>query len=561
MPSGLLSLLRLAALGAVLTATFAGCASVDSARPSASSPSVSGPAPAGGHAVGDPATASATSAAIAVASTVPDPEGDAARFAASTTPPAPSLALPREPGPVAVDGLEQLLRDRTVARPLGDAEAFSRDTTAPPAPGDLWDRIRAGFAMPELDSPLVEQRTRWYLARPDLLAQMLARGAPYLHFIVEEVERRGLPTELALLPFVESAMNPTALSHASAAGLWQFIPATGRRFDLSQDWWVDQRRDVVDSTRAALDYLQEVHAMHGDDWFLALASYNWGENAVARAVAYNRARGRPTGYEHLRMPTETRHYVPKLLALKRIVADAATLGVELPPVADAPYFVSIEHPVPMDLKLAAHFAEMSVEDFVALNPAHNRPVIAASRHNEIRLPVDRVATFLEAAERHAQQRRPFVSWKPHTLANGETIESIAERTGSTAAEIRRANGLPANRRLRPGSRILVPGGRVADASYVESFDAPHLLWQPPPSKARSRARRGPSAASTRSRSVAAERRTRPTSAVRAKGSTRNATPGRAPAARRTVAPAPKKATRPSAQGTSRQRASRPPARR
>jgi membrane-bound lytic murein transglycosylase D len=473
---------RRAAAIVLLCAGFAGCASIG---PDAST-GFGGPAATIG--AGEPPAASEDGAAPVRAATAPpssaSPRARAARVARAVPSDLAIEALPSvEPGPSIADA------------PVMTRERGPTDVPAAAMPS-LWDRVRAGFAMPALDSPLVEQRTRWYLARPDLLERMLERGAPYLYFIVEEVTKRGLPTELALLPFVESAMNPGATSHAAAAGLWQFIPATGRRFDLSQDWWIDERRDVVASTRAALDYLQQVHAMHGQDWFLALASYNWGENAVARAVEANRRRGRPTGFEHLRMPDETRHYVPKLLALKRIVADASALGVNLPPVPDAPYFVTIEHPVPMDLKLAARFADMSVEDFVALNPSHNRPVIATNRNAEIRLPVDRVALFLEAAQRHATQRRPFVSWKPHTLKAGETIESIAARTGASAADIRRANGLPANRRLRAGSRILAPAGNVADASYVESFDAAHLVFHPPPRERRGKAvrARGPAKA-------------------------------------------------------------------
>jgi membrane-bound lytic murein transglycosylase D len=423
------------------------------------------------------------------------------------------------PVPATLVGIDDLLRhlepepERATPPRLTAAPALTLDAarTMPAAsPGaSLWTRIRAGFAMPELQSPLVAQRVRWYTARPEDLKRMLERGAPYLHFIVEEIAQRGLPMELALLPFVESAMNPIALSHASAAGLWQFIPATGRRFDLSQDWWIDERRDVVSSTRAALEYLQEVHAMHGDDWFLALASYNWGENAVARAVKANRRAGKPTGYEHLRMPNETRHYVPKLLALREIVARADALGIDLPTLPDRPYFVSIEHASPMDIKLAARFAGMSLEDFVALNPAHNRPVIAANRHDEIRLPIDRVEAFQAAALRHAQMQRPFVSWQPHTLAAGESIEAIAERTGVGAGEIRTANGLPAGRPLRAGSRILVPAPGVSDASYVAAFHAPYLLFHAPPRAARKgyRGARGAPAAVTRTASGARVRTT------------------------------------------------------
>lgn len=345
---------------------------------------------------------------------------------------------------------------------------------AAPAYRDLWDRIRAGFAMPELATPLVAEKERFYLQRPDYLQRMFARGSRYLFHIVEEIERRGMPTEIALLPFVESAMNPTALSSAKAAGLWQFIPSTGRAYNLQQDWWVDNRRDVVQSTEAALDYLQKIYALAGNDWFLALASYNWGENAVARAMRRNQARGLPTDYLSLTMPAETRHYVPKLIALKNIVLRAAELGVELPALPNEPYFVTLEKTRPIDLALAAKFAGMSVAEFVALNPAHNRPVIAASRNNQIKLPADRLDAFLEAVERHGKANGAFATWQPHTIQPGETIASIARRAGISAAELLEANGLRRGQRILAGTRILAPQRAVEDETRIENFEGPRV---------------------------------------------------------------------------------------
>ncbi len=343
-----------------------------------------------------------------------------------------------------------------------------------PGEASLWDRIRNGFAMPVLESPLVADKERFYLQKPEYLQRMFSRGSRYLYFIVEELEKRGMPTELALLPFVESAMNPTALSPAHAAGLWQFIPETGKRYNLSQNWWVDNRRDVVHSTRAALDYLQEIYAMHGNDWFLALASYNWGENAVARAIKKNQARGKPTDYVNLDMPNETRHYVPKLIALKNILQRAAELNVALPELPNRPYFATIEKTRPLDLKLAAQFAGMTVDEFVALNPAHNRPVIAASKNNEIKLPADRIDAFIDAVERHGEARKPFASWQPYTLKAGESLESVAQRGNVGVAELRKANGLTGNSRPIEGTRILAPYRVVDDETSVEEFVAPRI---------------------------------------------------------------------------------------
>ncbi|MET0507138.1 MAG: transglycosylase SLT domain-containing protein [Burkholderiaceae bacterium] len=342
---------------------------------------------------------------------------------------------------------------------------------------DLWQRIRDGFAMPDLPTPLVEQKKRFYLQRPDYLKRMFERGSRYLHFIVEEVERRGMPTEIALLPFVESAMNPVALSSAKAAGLWQFIPATGKRYDLEQNWWEDNRRDVVESTEAALQYLQTIYAMHGNDWFLALASYNWGEGAVGRAVRANRARGKPTGYLHLKMPNETRHYVPKLIAMKEIVLNAAALGVDLPPLPDEPYFVLVKKTRPIDLTLAARFASMTVEEFVALNPAHNRPVIAATENNMLKIPADRLEGFVAAIARHEADQKVFATWQPYTLKPGESLEDIARRGGVTAAELRRANSISPDVTILAGTRLLAPQKSVTDESKIASFNGARIYQQ------------------------------------------------------------------------------------
>lgn len=339
---------------------------------------------------------------------------------------------------------------------------------------DLWSRLRAGFALPDLPTPLVAEKERFYLANREALTRMFTRGARYLHYIVEEVERRGLPAELALLPFVESAMNPVALSSAQAAGLWQFIPSTGKHYNLAQNWWVDNRRDVVKSTHAALDYLERIHEMNDDDWFLALASYNWGEGAVGRAVKANRARGGNGSYLSLSMPNETRHYVPKLIALKNIILRADELGLALPAIPNRPYFVTIEKTRPIDLKLAAEYAGMSVDDFVALNPAHNRPVIAASRNNQIRIPADRLEAFQTAISLHDLKRRPMASWQPYTLKQGETLDEIARRGKVSTQELIKANGLRANARVLAGTRVLAPQDEVEDEREVETFQGPRV---------------------------------------------------------------------------------------
>jgi len=345
-----------------------------------------------------------------------------------------------------------------------------------PTYSNLWDRMRAGFALPPLDSPLVNKHIQYYSHKPEYLERMFERGSRYLFYIVEEIEKRGMPGELALLPFVESAMNPTAISPAKAAGLWQFIPSTGKAYNLSQNWWVDNRRDPVHSTQAALDYLQRIYELQGNDWFLALASYNWGEGAVGKAMRRNQASGRSADYLSLNMPQETRHYVPKLMALRAIVANPEAFNVRLPPMPNKAYFVEVEAPLHLDLKLAARFAGMSEDEFVSLNPAHNRPVIAARTNDQIKIPADRVESFLAAMKAHEEANKPFSRWRPYTLEQGESIQSLASRLGISAQEIMRANGLRTSKVL-PGTRLLAPApdDKPTAMTVMTSFDGPRIL--------------------------------------------------------------------------------------
>lgn len=318
--------------------------------------------------------------------------------------------------------------------------------------GNIWERIRDGFGMRDLSGPLVDEKIRWYAARPQALKSMVERSRKYLFHIVTELEKRGMPTELALLPLVESAFNPMAFSSAKAAGLWQFIPSTGRDFQLQQNWWVDQRRDIVASTNAALQYLQAIYELHGD-WHLALASYNWGENAVARAVANNVAAGRPTDYFSLNMPAETRNYVPKLQALKQIIAKPEAYGVTLPEIPNKPYFVTVERREGMDVALAAKLAEMSLADFQALNPSYNRPVIPGSHSAPLVLPVENARKFQDNLAQHDE---PLMSWKMYSLPRSERIDQLAKRLNVSLETLRTANGLPSQGRLAAGYNLLVP---------------------------------------------------------------------------------------------------------
>ena len=260
------------------------------------------------------------------------------------------------------------------------------------APADLWDRVRRGFAMPDLEGELVQRHEQWYSTRPDYIERMVDRSRLYIFHIVEELELRGMPTELALLPYIESAFNPQAVSSAKAAGMWQFMPATGRDFQLRQTIFRDDRRNVLDSTRAALDYLQKLHDMFGD-WHLALAAYNWGQGNVRRAIERNQAAGLGTGYNDLNMPAETRNYVPKLQAVKNIIASPQQFGSVLPLIENHPFFDTVDITNDIDVETAARLADVRLEDFRALNPSQRKPVIFATGTPQILLPWNNADIF------------------------------------------------------------------------------------------------------------------------------------------------------------------------
>lgn len=363
-------------------------------------------------------------------------------------------------------------------------------------PGDLWERIRNGFAMPDLVSDTVTAQQIWFLNRQDYIRRTFERSRRYLYYIVEQLEKRGMPTELALLPVVESAYNPMAYSPARASGIWQFIPSTGRNFGLKQDSWQDERRDIIASTNAALDYLQTLYEMQGD-WHLALASYNWGEGAVMRAVNKNKAAGKPTDYLSLTMPNETRNYVPRLQAIKNIVANPALFGVRLDPIPNRPYFATIKEIEDMDLATAAKLAEVPLDEAKALNPSHTRQIVRTSAGASLVLPAEKVATFMANYENRdkSSDKPPILgdkpaessdtastansaasipvpesglegglekrtsrnaSWKSYAVQEEETLESLADRFGVTPTQLRLMNGLGPRGQILPGQTLLVP---------------------------------------------------------------------------------------------------------
>jgi membrane-bound lytic murein transglycosylase D len=324
---------------------------------------------------------------------------------------------------------------------------------------DLWQRIKDGYAMPDSTSNLVANHEQWYSSRPDYIRRMVERSQKYLFHIVEEVEKRGMPTEIALLPMIESAYNPQAYSRSKASGIWQFIPSTGKHFGLQQNWWIDNRRNVIVATDAALTYLQKLHGMFGS-WDLALAAYNAGEGTVGRAIERNRRLGLATDYESLNLPPETRNYVPKLQAVKNIMTNPGKYGLKIQTIANTAYFTRVSAPAQIDAHLAAKLAEISDEEFLALNPSNNRPVIGNNdEKHELLLPILAAQTFRDNL---ANYNKPLVSWKTYLTKRGERMEKIAAKFGIQLSKLRNVNNLPNQNKIKKSSTILVPNGNKTD---------------------------------------------------------------------------------------------------
>ncbi|MBX9675164.1 MAG: transglycosylase SLT domain-containing protein [Methylotenera sp.] len=340
---------------------------------------------------------------------------------------------------------------------------------------DLWSRIKTGYAIPNLKSQYTTNHETWYASRPDYMRRMLERSQKYLFHIVEEVEKRGMPTEIALLPMIESAFNPQAYSRSAASGIWQFIPSTGKSFGLQQNWWVDNRRDVTAATNAALTYLQKLHGMFGT-WDLALAAYNAGEGTVQRAINKNRSKGLPTDYESLSLPPETRNYVPKLQAIKNIVTDPERFGLKINSIPNRPYFARVTTPKQIDAKLAAELAEISFEEFSSLNPSYNRPVITATNDkHQLLLPVWAAERFVTNL---ANYDKPLTNWQTYNAKRGERMDNIAKKFGINVAQLRSVNGLTSAKKMRVAQPMLVPAihddNLDNDINNEESIDVAEL---------------------------------------------------------------------------------------
>ena len=347
------------------------------------------------------------------------------------------------------------------------------------APSDnLWIRIRDGFQMEPMNSPLEIEQVRWLSARPDYVHRSMARSSRYLFYIVQEVNARNMPTEIALLPFVESAFVTHAKSSAKAVGLWQFMPATGKDFRLTQNVFRDERRDVLQSTDAALDYLQRLHNQFGS-WELALAAYNWGAGNIAKAQKRNIAAGLPTDYESLTMPKETRNYVPKLMAYRQIVLDPSAYGIVLPELENHPYFVAVDVGNDIDVAVVIKLAEIPSEEFHNLNPSFNKPVILSNANQQILLPFAHAEIFQDNLKNYS---KPLASWTAVKIAKTESLDQAAKTLGVDSDMLRDINGIPRGMRIKAGSTVLVPktSGRVGDVSTAMAENASLSLEKPPP---------------------------------------------------------------------------------
>lgn len=406
--------------------------------------------------------------------------------------------LPRLLSALAVAGAI-LLAGCQSARPLEQAPA-ALDDAAPARPGklpagsapveatdeccdvaDLWDRVRAGFAMDlAQDNDRISAQRNWYIRNQDYLDRVVARSSRYLRFVVDECEARGIPMEMALLPIVESAWDPLAYSHAHAAGPWQFIPSTGRIYGLRQDWWYDGRRDIEYSTRAALDYLSRLAERFDGDWEKALASYNAGAGTVSRAVNRNLRASKKTDFWSLKLPRETSAYVPKLIAISQIVADPERYGVRLNPVPDRARFEFVEIGRPVDLARAAEMADMPLAELYLYNPAYNRWTTGPQGPHRLLVPVENAQQLRNALS--AAGDEPLEWFSNHEVAAGETVESIARAYSVSPEAVQAYNGLKDDA-LRAGQQLRIPEPRRVLALNETSYDPRVSLLNDPAKRA------------------------------------------------------------------------------
>jgi membrane-bound lytic murein transglycosylase D len=334
---------------------------------------------------------------------------------------------------------------------------------------DLWERIRAGYTLSALDSPYVARHEQWFANNPVYMENMVNRARLYLYYIVEEVEKRGMPMEIALLPAIESAYQPHAYSRARAVGLWQFIPSTGRLYGLKANWWYDGRRDVMASTQAALDYLEKLNKEFNGDWQLALAAYNCGEGKVGRLMAQNRRKGLSTAYQDLNLPRETQNYVPKLMAIVNIITHPEKYGLKISSIPNEPYFAQIDIGSQADLGVIAKLVDLPVSDLYQINPEYVRWITDPNGPHQLLVPAGKKDALLAGLSTLPENER--VQWIHHEVRRGDTISKVAHRYGVTIEAIKTSNRLNTTL-MRPGQDLLIPVSHSKLASAAPTPTAP-----------------------------------------------------------------------------------------
>jgi len=335
----------------------------------------------------------------------------------------------------------------------------------PEAYWDAWQRVREQLALPIPDNRRVRAQKSWYVNHPSYLTRVSKRAAPYLYFIAQELEKRNLPLELALLPIVESAYDPFAYSHGRASGMWQFIPGTGKGYGLKQNWWYDGRRDIFLSTHAALDYLSYLNKRFDGDWLLALAAYNSGQGNVSKAIRRNKKKGKPTDFWSLKLPKETKAYVPKLLALSEILQESSSGENVWTEVANQPYFARVETEVQIDLSLAADLSEQSMQEFYTLNPAFNRWATAPKGPHYLLIPVEKTDIFQQNLKTIPKNER--IAYKRYKIRNGDSLSTIAAKFSTSVKLLKSSNNINGNS-IRAGKSLLIPVPSKRRTEYSKS---------------------------------------------------------------------------------------------
>ncbi|MDO3385691.1 LysM peptidoglycan-binding domain-containing protein [Gilvimarinus sp. SDUM040013] len=357
-----------------------------------------------------------------------------------------------------------------VAVPLPQKPKTAETPQEPVLEADLWHRIRAGFELQDYAHPKMDQYVRWYSSHPEYIERVFNRGERYLYHIVGRIEAEGLPLEIALMPVVESAFDPFAYSHATATGMWQFMAGTGSDYGLKQNWWYDGRRDVIDSTDAAITHLKRLHALFDGDWLLALAAYNTGQGRLMRSIKRNKRAGKPTDFWSLELPRETRAYVPQLLALSKVINEPSAYNIALPELANAPYFVSVDIDSQLDLAQAAELAGISMDELYLLNPGFNRWATDPEGPHRLNIPVAKQADFNQGLAAIPTESR--ISWQRYTIRSGDSLIKIARQFNTSAEALQTANNLRSSR-IRAGDTLLIPKASANGAHYA--FSAPQRL--------------------------------------------------------------------------------------